>query len=492
MTDHLNEKPQAPQESEEQQKSKQIEQRAFEKIGSINSKGEKGQGFINAIFAPFFSAFKNNSNDWTADANHAMEGQTTIRARGLLYGIGLTLILLIVWSAFAEIDEVTRGEGKIIPSKQLQIVQSMDGGVIEELFIEEGAVVKQNDVLVRIDPTRFVANFQEGNVKAFSLQAKVHRLQAQIENKVLKQDYDIELTAEQEQVLKLERNYYQASLKELDERLSGAKDQIAQRRQELSEVKARTQAAEQAYRMSTDELEATRPLLEVGAVSGIDILRLQRDQSAANGERLQSAARARQVTASIQEAESKLLEIGTAMRNQWRAELSDASSQLNSLNKNVEGLADRVKLSELRSPVNGTVQRILVNTIGGIVQPGNAVIEIVPNDDKLLIEAKISPKDIAFLRPGLPATIKLHAYDFAVYGGIDATLQHISADTITDEKDNTFYLVRAITIEKDSVQHLSVIPGMTAQLDIMTGKKSILSYLLKPLLRAKANSLSER
>lgn len=471
---------------------KQIEQQAFEQLGLLGAAGEKGHRFVGYLFKPFFSAFQNGSRDWIVDANQAVAGQQIIRARGLLYGIAVTIALIICWAALAEVDEVTRGEGKIIPSRQLQIVQSMDGGVIEDVFVQDGAMVHKGDLLVRIDPTRFVANFQEGSVKAFGLSAQVQRLRAQINGEELTFDFDKTATPEQQQVLKQEQNYYLASLKGLKERLAVVRDQVAQRKQELSEVHARLNAAEQAYRMSTKELDATRPLLVSGAVSEIDILRLQRDQSAANGERLQAAARARQVSAGIQEAESKLLEVGTTVRNQWRAELSDSSSQLNSLSKNVVGLADRVKFSELRSPVNGTVQRVLLNTIGGIVQPGNAVVEIVPSDDRLLVEAKISPKDIAFLRPGLPATIKLHAYDFSIYGGISATLEHISADTITDERDNTYYLVRAITTEKDSAQHLQVIPGMTAQLDIMTGKKSILSYLLKPLLRAKANALSER
>lgn len=471
---------------------KQIEQQAFERLSKADAVGARGRGFIDRLFKPFFSAFRNNSKQWPADADQAIEQQSTIRARSLLYGIALTFVVLIVWAGFAPIDEVTRGEGKVIPSRQLQIIQSADGGVIEEVFVEEGAKVKQNDLLVRIDPTRFVANFQEGSVRVFALAAKVKRLRAQIHNEPLQLNYSEAVTPEQQQVLRQEQGYYQASLEGLDDRLSVAREQRAQRQQELSEVEARVSAAEQSYSMSTQELQATQPLLASGAVSEIEILRLQRDQAAANGERLQAAARARQVKASIQEAESRLEEVGSTARTQWRAELSEASSQLNSLEKSVAGLEDKVKLSEIRSPVNGTVQRVLLNTIGGVVQPGNAVVEIVPSDDRLLVEAKIAPKDIAFLRPGLPATIKLHAYDFSVYGGVSAMIEHISADTITDERDNTFYLVRAVTTDNDSAKHFSVIPGMTAQLDIMTGKKSILSYLLKPLLRAKANALSER
>lgn len=497
MTDARNDQ-QSVASSKESSSKKHLEHQVFDRLDILSSAGTKSKKFTGYIFKPFFSAFNNDSRDWVVDAYQAMEKQKTIHARGLLYGITFTILVLIIWAGFAEIDEVTRGEGRIIPSKQLQIVQSMDGGVIKDVFVQEGDLVNQGDLLVRIDPTRFVASFQEGSVRAFALKAKQERLKALIQEELLIQHYQTPLTAEQKEVLVQEENYYHASLKELRERLSVARDQIDQKKQELSEVNARLKANEQAYRMSKKELEATKPLLISGAVSEIEILRLERDQAAANGERLQAAARVKQVESSVQEAQSKLLEIETTVRNQWRAELSEVSSQFNSLTKSVEGLADRVKFSELRSPVNGTVQRMLLNTIGGVVQPGNAVVEIVPNDDRLLIEAKISPKDIAFLRPGLPSTIKLHAYDFSVYGGLPATLQHISADTITDERDNTFYLVRAITTEKEKVsesnseKNLSVIPGMTAQLDIMTGKKTILSYLLKPLLRAKANSFSER
>ena len=217
----------------------------------------------------------------------------------------------------------------------------------------------------------------------------------------------------------------------------------------------------------------------------MDILRLERDLSNADGERRQAKARAHQI-------EARTREIELAARNRWRIELTETLAQLNGLDENISGLADRVKFAEIRSPVNGTVQRIFFNTIGGVVQPGNAVAEIVPADDLLLVEAKIAPKDIAFLRPGLPAIIKFNAYDFSVYGGMPATLQHISPDTITDDRGNTFYLVRAATDAKNFRDGLAIIPGMTLQLDILTGKKTVLSYLLKPVLRAKANAMTER
>ncbi|MFV0457026.1 MAG: HlyD family type I secretion periplasmic adaptor subunit [Pseudomonas sp.] len=476
----------------QQAEQTQAERQAFERLNLLAAVGAYGRKGVDRLFGRFFDGFVQGSRDWRQDAEQAFNGQRIQRARGLLYAIVLSFMLLLLWAAFASVDEVTRGEGKIIPSQQLQVVQSVDGGVVEEVLVREGDRVAKGELLVRIDPTRFVASFQEGSVRVFALRAKVERLSALIEEKPYTPDSGPTLSQDQTQVLVQEQGYYQESLKELNQRLFIAREQHSQRQQELEEVRARLRAGEQAYQMSARELNVTRPLLRSGAVSEMDILRLERDQANADGERRQAMAKVRQIEAAIQEAEARIAEVAHSMRNQWRAELSEATSQLNSLDKNVGGLADRVKFSEIRSPVNGTVQRVLYNTIGGVVQPGHAVMEIVPADDRLLIEAKISPKDIAFLRPGLPATIKLHAYDFSIYGGLPATLQHISADTITDERDNTYYLVRAMTADAALAKQFSVIPGMTAQLDIMTGKKTILAYLLKPLLRAKGNALSER
>ena len=492
-------KPQLPQQaandkaqSASQVPAKQAEQQVFEQLGKANAVGLSGKRWVDRLFHPLFSGFRQHSGHWSQDASHAIERQQELSARSLLYSIAVVFILLIIWAGFAPIDEVTRGEGKVIPSRQLQVVQSLDGGMIEELLIREGDVVVQGQLLARIDPTRFVSNFEESSTRLFALTAKVARLTAQVNQQAYEPAFSSAVTEQQLRVLKREQNYYISNLNELKKRQAVAREQITQREQELSETQSRVYTAEQAYRMSSQELAATRPLLATGAVSEIDVLHLQRDQSAANGERRQAAARAQQVKASIQEAQARLEEVELTLHSQWYSELSTAATEMNSLNQHVDGLADRVKLADIRSPVNGTVQRLLLNTVGGVVQPGNALVEIVPSDDRLLVEAKVAPKDIAFLRPGLPATIKLHAYDFAIYGGLEAELQHISADTITDDKDNTFYLVRALTTASEMPNNVLVIPGMTAQLDVMTGKKTILSYLLKPLLRAKANALSER
>ena len=245
--------------------------------------------------------------------------------------------------------------------------------------------------------------------------------------------------------------------------------------------------------MASQELNLTRPLLASGAVSEVEVLRLQREVSRASGERSQADAAVARLQAAVEEAQTQLRELDAERRSEWRNDLAQALGELNALQQSGTGLQDRVRLTEIRSPVDGIVQRIHINTIGGVAQPGQEVVEIVPTDDQLLVEARIAPQDIAFLHPGQPATIKLTAYDYAIYGGLQAELEHISADTITDDDGNTFYLVRVRSLENENVaDRLQVIPGMTAQVDIVTGKRTVMQFMLKPVLRAWRDSMGER
>jgi adhesin transport system membrane fusion protein len=229
-----------------------------------------------------------------------------------------------------------------------------------------------------------------------------------------------------------------------------------------------------------------------GAVSDVEILRLERDVSRYRGERDQAAAQIQRILGAISESQSKALEVEREFRNRARSELSDTNAKLDALGEGSVALSDKVKQSVIRSPVKGTVQRLLVKTVGGVVQPGRDIVEVVPSEDTLLVEARVLPKDIAFLRPGQDALVRLTAYDFAIYGGLEATLEQISSDTVIDDKGNAFYVVRVRTRKSGLGPNLPIIPGMIAQADIRTGKKTVLSYLLKPILRGKYYALTER
>lgn len=424
------------------------------------------------------------------DADHAIALQEPLRARFVLRAALLVTAVLLIWAALAQVDEVTRGEGKVIPSRQLQVIQSVDGGVVSEVLVREGQVVDAGQLLLRIDQTRFVSTMRESRSQYLSLQAKAARLRALAEGKPFMPPDDVK--KEDPETVAAERILYESRRSELDTTLSISRQQLAQRQQELVEVKARRDAAQQGLDLASRELAVTKPLISSGAVSEVDILRLERDVSRYRGERDQSAAQISRIGAAISEAERKIQEVELNFRNESRKELAETVAKLNSLQESGVGLADRVEKAMVRSPVKGTVNRVLVNTVGAVVQPGKEVIEIVPLEDALLLEARIAPKDIGFLAAGQPALVKFTAYDFSIYGGLEATVEHIASDTVTDDKGNAFYVIRVRTNRPRLAANLPIIPGMVAEVDVKTGKKSVLSYMLKPVLRAKAVALTER
>lgn len=463
----------------------------FEKIGLwLDKLGMPATAFIDKAYARWLDPIHEQPKDWVTDADWARLQQEPVRARLLLRVMAWIILLLLVWAAFAPIDEVARGEGKVIPSSQLQIIQSFDGGVVEEVFVREGQVVNKGDLLLRIDPTRFISTFRENRAEYLSLQARAARLQALTSNSEFSLPKG--LAAEAPDIAAHESNLYISNRKELDEQLSIARSQLDQRQEELNEMRAKLTQVTRALELTTQELNVTRPLLASGAISEVEILRLEGEVSNAKGEREQALSQESRLVLAVKESEGKLRETELMVSNKWSAELSEVLSKIASLSESSTGLADRIKYADIRSPVRGTVQRVFTNTVGGVVQPGHEVIEMVPLDDQLIVEAKVSPKDIAFLHPGQPAIVKFTAYDFVVYGGLTGTVEHISPDTITDEKDRTFYIVRVRTDRAGFDPSLPIMPGMMTQVDILTGKKTVLSYLIKPVLRAKQNALTER
>ena len=466
-------------------------QNAFERVGAVSDAVAKpARPLFDRFFARLIAPAPEAGLDWSADADWARIQQEPLRARRLLRCAAAVVLLLLLWAGFAEIDEVTRGEAKVVPSSQVQIIQSVDGGIVEEMPVREGQIVEAGALLVRIDPTRFVSSLAENRSQYFALRAKGARLEALTRGTAFV--IPEEVVREVPEIAAHERRLYESSVAGMEAQLSIARQQLLQREQELNEVRARHEQATRGHQLAQQELGVTRPLVQSGAVSEVEILRLERDVSRLRGERDQSAAQISRIHSAISEATRKIQEVELNVRNQLRNELSDTMAKLGALTEGSRALVDRVKHAEVRSPVRGTIKRLLVNTVGGVVQPGKEVVEIVPLDDALILEAQVKPKDIAFLRPGQNALVKFTAYDFAMYGGLDAVVEHIGADSVTDEKGNAFYTVRVRTLKPRLGENLPIIPGMVAEIDILTGKKTILSYLLKPVLRAKANALSER
>ena len=446
--------------------------------------------FIDRLFERWIPAKTEEDLDWVNDAEWARLQQEPVRARVLLRALGVILLVLLIWSALAEVDEMTRGNGKVIPSSQLQVIQSLDGGIVSEILVREGQIVQKGQLLLKIDETRFVSSLRENRAEYLSLLAKAARLRAIAEGKPFALPPEVE--KEFPQIALQERNLYEQRHLELEAQVSIARQQLAQRNQELVELRARRDSAARTLDFTQQELNATKPLLGSGAVSEVEIIRLERDVGRSRGDRDQASAQMSRIGAAISEASHKIEEVELTFRNEARTQLADVSGKLNSLSASSDTLTDRVKLSSVKSPVKGTVKRLLFNTVGGVIQPGNPIIEIVPFEDTLLLEANVQPKDIAFLSSGQKAIVRFTAYDFSIYGGLDAVVEQIGADTITDEKGNAFYIVRVRTLKPSLGENLPIIPGMVAEVDIKTGQKSVLSYIMRPVLKAKAHALTER
>ncbi|WP_296448250.1 HlyD family type I secretion periplasmic adaptor subunit [Rhodoferax sp. UBA5149] len=434
---------------------------------------------------------KDLDGDFDANADWAIAEQTPRGARILVWFSVAVVLVLLFWAGFSRLDEVTRGEGKVIPSRQIQILQSMDGGMVSEILVKEGQRVKIGELLLKVDPTRMVSSLRENRSQYLALLAKAARLKALADGARFVPPEDVVKDAPE--IVQQERSLYESRRAELDATIGVARQQSLQRSQELISIRARREQAAQSYNLTARELEMTRPLVKTGAVSDVELLRLERDVARYRGERDSANSDIPRLESSVAEANRKMQEVELAFRNIARSELSETNAKLSALTEGSTALEDRVKQTDIRSPVNGIVKQLKVNTIGGVVQPGKDLIEVVPSDDALLLEARILPRDIAFLRPGQKALVKFTAYDYAIYGGLEATLENISADSVLDEKGNAFFLVRVRTLSSTiGAQKFPIIPGMVAEVDILTGKKSVLAYLLKPILRAKAKAMTER
>ena len=430
-------------------------------------------------------------DDLIADAQWAAGQQQAKGSRLLLWGALLAVVVLLIWACFGHIDEVVRGQGKVVPSRQVQVIQSLDGGIVEEILVRPGEHIELGQVLLRIDPTRFTSSLGESKAEVLALKAKAARLEALATGDVFKVPEDVMRDAPQ--IVQMERRFWETKTQELETTISIARDQLNQRQQELRETAANRDQATSSCSLTSEELAVTRPLLKSGAVSEVDLLRLQRDVARFCGEAKAAGAQIGRIQAAIQEAQRKVQEAELNVRNLARVELSETKSKLSTLAQGQLALADRVKLAEVRSPVRGTVNTLMVNTVGGVVQPGKDILDIVPMDDSLLLEVQVNPKDIGFLHFGQKAEVKFTAYDFAIYGGLTGKVEQIGANTITDERGNSYYIVKVRT-DKVHVGDNSrpIIPGMQAEVHVLTGRRTLMQYLLKPILRAKANALTER
>jgi adhesin transport system membrane fusion protein len=435
-------------------------------------------------------------DDWIDPSE--IDRRVTRRFAHILLGLIFVIVAsFLVWADQAVLDEVTRGEGRVIPSSQVQVIQNLEGGILAEILTSEGQIVDKGQVLMRIDNTVAESRLRELKQRYYAGLATVARLEAEIAGV---QDpaqikFPEELLQSAPEVAQSEVSLFTVRQQQLQSQLAILQDQLEQRQQELAELKGKADNLRNSYALANKELDITRPLAMQGVVAQTDLLRLERQVNDLKSDiTAADLARPRAVSA-VEEAKKRLSERQVTFKTDASQDLTKAKLELAATTEEMSANQDRVTRTEVRSPVHGTIKEIKIRTIGGVIQPGQDLIEVVPIEDTLLVEAQVRPSDIAFIRPKQAAVVKITAYDFSTYGGLDAVVEDISADTIQNEKGEHFFRVRLRTDKNylgTAEKPLPIIPGMTASVDILTGHKTVLEYLLAPVMRARDTALRER
>jgi adhesin transport system membrane fusion protein len=433
------------------------------------------------------------------DLFYMSEVDAAIHRRGHSYAYLLTAIIaglfliFLLWATFTKLDEVTRGVGQVIPSQRVQVIQNLEGGILEEILVQENQIVEKGDVLVRINNAMAASQFRDASGKARQYQASVARLQAEGEGKAF--DLPAGLEKSDPQIASEQNAIYRARQQQINSEVGVLQSQLQQKQQEISEMQSRLGQLEQSLSLAKQQRDIAKPLVEQGIYSRVDYLSLERDVNNLQGDMDALRLAIPRTRGAVEEIRRRMGQRQAEYRAQSLDELNKRRVELGSLQEMMSAGEDRVTRTDVRSPVRGTITEMKLNTVGGVVKPGEPIMEVVPLDDTLLIEARVRPADIAFLRPGQKAMIKITAYDFSIFGGLEGVVVAISADTVKDEKGESFYKVKLRT-QSGTINYrgesLPIIPGMMASVDILTGKKSVLSYLLKPILKMKENALRER
>ncbi|TWB11624.1 adhesin transport system membrane fusion protein [Rhizobium sp. ERR 1071] len=431
-------------------------------------------------------------------ASHRNTPDTPPLFARLILGLCASMIVAFVaWAAFADIDEIARGEGKVIPVSKTQIVQSSEPGIVQQINVNLGQVVHKGDILIQLDNTTTASTLGESVAKARALGAKVERLALEEAGAFDAQfvcPADILATAKnvcdnEEKLFEADRASYKNKLDVLDQRLK-------QHQNELDEAHANIDRLTQNIAGAQKQYDLLRPLGEKKLVAQTEVLKVQRDLVDLQGQLKVYVESLDRLQAAVKEATLQATDLGLQLRQQALTDKGQALSELSVVDETIRGASDRVKHTDIRSPVDGIVNTLEVNTIGAYVDAGKVIAGVVPTADTLLIEAKISPRDVAFVRIDQPAVIKISAYDFSIFGALDGKVVNVSADSLVEkDKNETYYLVRIKTdksaLERDG-KHYPIIPGMVASAEIMTGRKTILAYLMKPINKARSEALTER
>ena len=435
--------------------------------------------------------------EFATDYDAAVHGGAPRRATLLLVVLVVMFGSGIAWAGWAELDEVTRGQGRVIPAGRNQVVQSLEGGIVKEILVKAGDRVEESDLLLRIDDTGFASDLGELMAKSASLRTKLLRLGHELRGEDAgPPEVPADLRELAPDTVAAELELYDMRRQSLAGQRQVLQERVRQRQRELAEIAVNQARLEANLALAREEEALKKPLAQRGVVPRTDVIRLKREIVDLEGQLAVSKEQQPRLEAAIREAEGQVKELELRFREEAQAEFSQATAEFTIVRESMRSARDRVVRTEVRAPVSGIINALNVNTIGGVVSAGESLAEIVPVEDLLRVEVKVRPSDIAFVHPNQPALVKISAYDFSIYGGLQGAVEKISADTSVDEDTReVFYLVTVRTDESElgsGTEALSIIPGMVASVDIMTGKKTVLDYLLKPFNKARYEALRER
>ena len=425
--------------------------------------------------------------------SNAVLQSTPRRSRIVLYFWFVTVVAALVWASIAKVDEIVRASGKIVPSGENKVLQNLEGGIVESIDVHEGERVKKNQVLLHIKNVRSRSELAGYLSQYNELLAKAARLKSQAQRKPLK--FDEVVRKKHPELVAREKALYETNIGKLKAQLETIRKQIRQKQIMLREAREKLKNLRKSYALIQEEVKMSEPMVKEGVKSKVDFLKLKREANSVLTEIESLKASIPRLQSAIEESRSKLDEAKLKFESESEQQLNKTLGELERVTEKIKAFKDTVARTVVRSPVDGIVKKLYVNTIGGVVKPGMDLVEIVPMDKTLIAEVKVSPKDIAFIYPGQKALLKFTAYNFALYGGLEGEVVNISPDTVTDNKDRTFYIVRIKTKAgylESGGKKLKIIPGMVVNADIITGKRTILQYLIDPLIRSKDYIFTER
>ncbi len=435
---------------------------------------------------------KPEDQEYINSLSQAILQKSPYKLRVVLYLWAFVFATFFIWANLAQIDELVRGDGEIVPGGDNQLVQNLEGGIVEEILVTEAQLVKKGDILIKIDNRKSQSTYEQSKLKSQELQAQIYRLKAEATN--TKFEVDNAFMQKYPKLYLREKKLYDINQEHLHSEIKILEEQAYQIESQLKESKTRVNDLERSLRLIKEEITINEPMVAKGVKSKIDFLKLQREQNDILERYNSSKELIPRLNSSLRETQTKVSETKKRYMSEAQGKLNDTTSELLQIDTKAGELQDQVERTLVLSPVNGHVQKLFVHTIGGVVKPGDDLVEVVPSDAALWVEVNIKPSDIAFIYLGQKAMVKITAYDFAIFGALEGEVVSISADTITDAKDNRFYRVKIKTKinQFNDDRKIVLMPGMTVNADIITGKKSVMDYILKPILKTKQYMFSER